>query len=133
MTTRKDGKDRDRPGLGDYLKDKDRGRPDDSKQADDKDKGGKDGKDHDGDGKHAGDDKDDKGGKDGKDHDGDGKHVGDKHDDDRYDGKHDGKGGHKDPVLVDCKHPYVWKRGKGCVRPGGHDQAYPWLADGENR
>jgi Caspase domain len=96
---KKDGKDRDRPGLGDYLKDKDRGRLDD--------------------GKHADDDKDDKGGKDGKDHNGDGKHAGDK-----YDGKHDGKGGHKDPVLVDCKHPYVWKRGKGCVRPGGHDQAY---------
>ena len=26
--------------------------------------------------------------------------------------------------MVDCKHPYVWKKGKGCVRPGGHDQAY---------
>ena len=119
---KKDGKDPDRPGLGDHLKDKDRGRPDDGKHADDKDKGGKD---HDGDGEHAGDDKDDKDGKDGKGHDDDGKHAGEKYPGGKHDdGKHDGKGGHKGPVMVDCKHPYVWKRGKGCVRPGGHDQAY---------
>ena len=61
----------------------------------------------------------------GKDHDDDDKHAGDKYPGGKHAGdKHDGKGGHKDPVLVDCKHPYVWKRGKGCVRPGGHDQAY---------
>jgi hypothetical protein len=71
--------------------------------------GKKGGKDRDRDrGKHAGD-------KDGKDP--DGKHAGDNY----PGGKHDGKG--KGPVLVECKHPLVWKKGKGCVRPG-RDQAY---------
>jgi hypothetical protein len=116
--------------LGDYLKSKDRDRHDGGKTAGDDKKGGKDrdrpdfgkaddddkkgGKGHPEDGKHAGDDKG------GKDHDGDGKHAGDKY----PGGNHDGKGDHKGPVLVECKHPLVWKKGKGCVRPGGHDQAY---------
>ena len=115
---RKGGKDRDRSDGGKTAGDgkkggKDRDRPDFGK-ADDEKKGSRPDE-----GKHAGD------GKDGKDRDGDGKHAGDDYPGGKHDGgKHDGKGDHKGPVLVECKHPLVWKKGKGCVRPGGHDQAY---------
>ena len=34
------------------------------------------------------------------------------------------RAGTRTPCWSIASTPYVWKRGKGCVRPGGHDQAY---------
>ena len=131
MTTKRTARIRDRPGLGDHLKDKDRGRPDDGKHADDKDKGGKD---HDGDGEHAGDDKDDKDGKDGKDHDDDGKHAGEKYPGGKHDdGKHDGKGDHKGPGHGRLQAPLCVEEGQRLREARRARPGLLWLADGQDR